>query len=447
VRGGPWSQLIGAVPLARFVAEDWQRRPLSVPGGARAELFSRERLDQALLAISRAPAAGGAETHIRAMFARRGGAAPAGDWMNVFEASPAQVAGLLEAGASICVHDVHACDRELARLAASLKAELGFAGRVGVSAYLSPAGEGLEVHLDAQGVLIVQIEGRKRWRMDDRPVVACPPANALLCQGGTSAWTEPLDPGRWPPPPARDPGSFHEIEMGPGDVLYVPAGTWHATEAITPSLGLAIYFAPITLPTLLENLLWSLFQDRPEWRAGPPVAPLLEETSGALPAAVADYFSARLAELRDALAAIDPGGLALGSLWRRMLVAAPPPEEEPGGAGETDADAPIGEADLLELSDELPVTWGAGVDRDGRPVTCIYRGEDEIGLSGDARAFVAGMMQRRRFRAGASVAWADPARPARWSEVQAVLEELCRRGVLRRAGGDPAPGGEVARDA
>jgi ribosomal protein L16 Arg81 hydroxylase len=94
------------------------------------------------------------------------------------------------------------------------------------NAYSTPAGaRGLKVHHDDHEVLVMQIAGRKRWRFYqplDAPPVGTAHRVLLAEQYGT---------------PQR------EIEMKPGDILYIPRGFPHdacANDEATLHLTLAI---------------------------------------------------------------------------------------------------------------------------------------------------------------------------------------------------------------
>jgi hypothetical protein len=83
-------------------------------------------------------------------------------------------------------------------------------------------------HHDGHDLIAIQIKGRKRW------FVSTDPASL---------------PNPWKSGPSPiSPLERHEvIEMGPGDLLYLPRGTDHRVDALEPSLHLSIGFVPLTL--------------------------------------------------------------------------------------------------------------------------------------------------------------------------------------------------------
>ena len=124
------------------------------------------------------------------------------------------------AGATMVLQGLQFTDPHLARTANNLALDLGHA--VQVNAYLSPAAaRGLELHFDQHDVFVLQLAGRKRWRV----------------------W-EPLERTRLPVrigPPVPLP-TFDELgspaidrTMEAGDCLYLPRGFPHAAETVDES--------------------------------------------------------------------------------------------------------------------------------------------------------------------------------------------------------------------
>ncbi len=109
------------------------------------------------------------------------------------------------AGASIVLQGLHRSFEPVAALCRSL--EVSLTHPVQANAYLTPpVAQGLHLHADPHDVFAVQTHGVKRW-------VVHPP-------DGTEPW---------------------DLELRPGDVLYLPAGTRHAAQTLDrPSLHLTI---------------------------------------------------------------------------------------------------------------------------------------------------------------------------------------------------------------
>jgi ribosomal protein L16 Arg81 hydroxylase len=145
-----------------------------------------------------------------------------------------------------------------------LEAELGIpTGSARASVFSSPQTDGLSEHFDAQDLFSIQLKGTKRFRFA--------PVDELPYPSGTQfvPATEPFDflypqvSGGFPDPESA---AFQAVDMAPGSVLYIPRGTWHATESGGDSLSVSIgLYLPSAADCVLEQLQLLLVQD-PEWR-------------------------------------------------------------------------------------------------------------------------------------------------------------------------------------
>jgi ribosomal protein L16 Arg81 hydroxylase len=96
-----------------------------------------------------------------------------------------------------------------------------FSARVGVNAYLTPAGSrAFPVHVDYHDAFILQVHGEKVWRLHELEHL---PVHQLY-------YRQDLDiPGLW-----EKPGSsplLAEVRLRPGDLLYIPRGMPHCAAA------------------------------------------------------------------------------------------------------------------------------------------------------------------------------------------------------------------------
>jgi hypothetical protein len=83
-------------------------------------------------------------------------------------------------------------------------------------------------HHDDMDLICIQLVGRKRWLVSTEPAEL------------PNAWQSiPKGPTRF--------GRHDTFEVGPGDLLYMPRGTTHATEALEESIHVSIGFTPLTL--------------------------------------------------------------------------------------------------------------------------------------------------------------------------------------------------------
>jgi len=121
--------------------------------------------------------------------------------------------------------------------------------RVEAAAFWSRGDAEAPLHHDDQDIVVIQLQGRKRWHI--------------------SSGQSPL-PNVWKSRPSEsyELQSYTEVEVGPGDLLYLPRGTAHRVDALSDSLHLSIGFVPLTLREAVIATLDHLSDlDRP-WREG-----------------------------------------------------------------------------------------------------------------------------------------------------------------------------------
>ncbi len=99
---------------------------------------------------------------------------------------------------------------------------------VGVVIFWSETGARAPVHHDEVDVIVIQLQGSKRWFISDEPPSL------------TNNWT-----GLGEQPPSL--GRHRVIDVSAGDLLYVPRGTAHTVESTGESIHLSIGFVPVTV--------------------------------------------------------------------------------------------------------------------------------------------------------------------------------------------------------
>jgi hypothetical protein len=113
-------------------------------------------------------------------------------------ADPDRVAALFEDGATIVLQGLHRWSEPVTRFCRGLELALGHPCQV--NAYITPPGaQGLDLHVDAHDVFVLQAFGRKRWEVHAAP--------------------------------REERRDLLDIEVGPGDTIYLPEGTPHAARA------------------------------------------------------------------------------------------------------------------------------------------------------------------------------------------------------------------------
>lgn len=163
-----------------------------------------------------------------------------------------------DAGASLVVSQFHETHPPLADFCRGL--ERLFLHGVQANIYLTPPGaQGFRTHFDTHDVFVLQVEGRKRWRVWDGERMVRPTRR--------TPW-----PGNMPPE-----GEPHELMMSPGDVLYIPRGVMHDASTLQDERSLHITLGLLeaswaqVLRSLIDELETSdpvLRESVPTWRIG-----------------------------------------------------------------------------------------------------------------------------------------------------------------------------------
>ncbi|MFE1554364.1 JmjC domain-containing protein [Streptomyces sp. NPDC058734] len=152
-----------------------------------------------------------------------------------YQPQPAEFHGRLAEGASLVIDAIDQIHTPVREAAAGLEAF--FRTAVQVNAYASwTAEEGFGTHWDDHDVVVLQLEGSKRWKIYG-PTRQAP------------AWRD-LEA---PEAPTGEP--LADIVLTPGDVLYLPRGWWHAVSADQGTASLHLTFGLAT-QTGAELLGW-----------------------------------------------------------------------------------------------------------------------------------------------------------------------------------------------
>lgn len=131
---------------------------------------------------------------------------------------------------SVRFPDLRPLSPELDRVARALEAVLQ--QPVSASAFWSRTGMRAPVHYDDHDLIVVQLRGTKRW------YVSSEPSQLFNTWKGISG-----------NPP--DLGAHHVVDVKPGDLMYLPRGTFHTVDSDSESIHLAIGFTPLTLRELM----------------------------------------------------------------------------------------------------------------------------------------------------------------------------------------------------
>lgn len=349
--GRELQELLSPVSCEDFVDSYFARTSLNVEGNPQKfnHIFSWEKLRQAL---SRGQNISDKRYNIMASFA---GGEDSANTRHMMEAHHNQVIDLLNAGATICITNIHMADPFLARWAQAIRTQLNFSGTVGVNCYVSADGSGLPMHYDKRVATTLQIAGKKRWKFSMEPAKVWPATNEVYQEGQVGEYIGKL--------PADM--EFREVELNPGDLLCLPAGAWHSARGIGFSLALNLFFAPRNLFDQFIPLLQNVVDSNENWRGGPPVT--LEKTQGKMPLTIATYLRERIEEFHKMALEIIDNPDSLAESWLTSLTHAPYTGWQP------DALVPIPEVKInqrfrvvpsslrfIEIQDELIVRCDNG---------------------------------------------------------------------------------------
>jgi len=153
---------------------------------------------------------------------------PSDRWTTDGKVDTAKLGEFLAAGFSVVIVHLEEHVPALAAVCDEIRTrtlEGSFVGAV----ITSGAGVGaFKVHYDPEDLVILQVEGTKRWQIFGPPVSN--PVRRMSKQSPPDG-TEPI---------------FDEV-LEPGDLLFVPGGNWHRCESgLSTSVHLGIFFLPPT---------------------------------------------------------------------------------------------------------------------------------------------------------------------------------------------------------
>lgn len=342
---------------------------------------------------------------------------------------PDQIETTLTAGANIRAHNI--CDERVARFAAALKTQLNHPGNVRLLVTLSSQGFGWPAHVDASSALVIQCEGRKRFLVSSTPVSPWPRASTFVSSDGTGEYSREIEPSE--EIQGVDMGGLTEVVLEPGDILFMPPGTAHATEALSDStVSLILEFEHINFFDLVRPVLERTLLNNPDWRHLPLIsAPGMN--SGELPAEAKTFFADRLAEFRKALDALAPDSFDLNREWQRMI--ADPGESIIASLSSSPAESesrPVQRKEVLRVSQKVPLTCAEGTDSNGANYFYLYFANQEVSVSEEWTSFLKTMVEKQRFTAESATQWAEGAEPYPWETTQEYLQTLLSEGFLER---------------
>jgi hypothetical protein len=224
--------LLDPVDLAQFFAAHWELQPLHVQGRD-AHYYDRVLTIGDLENMIASPNA----RYPAIQLSKNGAYFPPevysediklGDVCFSGVADVHKIAAEYRAGATIVMPALHQSWKPLTNLCTSIEHQLDHV--VHANAYLTPGNaSGFAPHYDTHEVLVLQIAGRKRWRVYEPPI-AMPHRRQPFTPVGHTLPAAPV----------------LEVDLAPGDLLYLPRGYIHTTytsdtHSAHVTLGIAVY--------------------------------------------------------------------------------------------------------------------------------------------------------------------------------------------------------------
>ncbi|SEL42903.1 JmjC domain-containing protein [Halomonas daqiaonensis] len=393
--GNELRHLLGPVGVDEFVSEYAGKQALLIKG--QPDKFAHLDMDEErfLEAAERFPAE---YERLKTMLN------VVGETEQYMHIGPEQLRPLYRAGMTVCCTALSDAIPQLAAFAEGIRLALGVPD-MRFNSYLSPHGSGFDVHYDAQPIFLVQLQGAKHWWYAREPVRPIPTALSSA----------------WDCKPERDELEYCLLETG--DVLYLPAFTWHHAQAEGASLGITL--GPKGLhnqPLVMALNDWHFGRGWPKDQLMPMLDPA--KVPGAeVPDTAREYLQHLLHELRGFAQDLTVDDLWV--YWRNEVNTPKGPLLAPGALH------PVAPDESLTRDRRLLATCSY-ISELGEPVLRIQTAGHQISLSPQHEPLVVWLLDTREpFTARDAATAAGVEEQLRWSEVEFLLQMFLALGILR----------------
>ncbi len=414
---GAFEKLLAPIKPQDFLHQYWDKKPLYIKGTREKfrDLFSRQAFDQAIGQWSRNRVR---DMNVKAAFIDLEGS------QQEIEAGQQHINDFLVAGMTICAVSINAVDSKLTAFLAGVKASLNLPAHIIFNCYVSKDEKGFSTHFDGHGVIILQIEGSKRWRFSSTPAVPFPNQNYILPVSGTP-YLKGIGPIERP-----NEKEFEDVLLEEGDVLYLPAGHWHVTSAKEFSLALTFSMQFQKPFDLIFETLRTKLQRNPAWRSTFPPVWNPNMKINEVPSEISNIFESLIQDLKKQLESMDLS--EFHRAWYRSVGTITSPIESQYASEIQDTERrenpTVNQNDALKIAGKSPIHYFTSENKNGLGEIFLYYKTAEVKLPIEALPFVKNVLQKKEFKASDVLRWAD----YDWSEMQPVLTQLLHLGVLER---------------
>ena len=241
-----FSLFLGDVDPAFFFTQHWERRSLHIRND------DPQRFSHLISARGLFEREAKRCRHLKASTRDRDG------WNVEIRIQPEQAEKMYRAGMTICASVLDE-DGPIGEVVRAYRSGVTTAAPPHVNCYYSPDTRGYGLHFDTHPVWILQVAGSKHWTVSHEPGVRNPPFNVIFPPGRDRIKLPWIALDR---PDVGDRTQFMDVQMNPGDVLYMPAGAWHAARAEGSSLALTVAMGRIGTSDLFDFIITQTVQQR-----------------------------------------------------------------------------------------------------------------------------------------------------------------------------------------
>jgi len=278
----------------------------------------------------------------------------------------------------------------------------------------SSPGTGLGAQFRAHHGFVLQLSGQTQWWFGETPAVPWATDSGCVHGDGHAVYTtgDSARPVLGPTgatvmvPPREE--LRHEV-LEPGDVLYLPPGTWQLSEAVDDCRALSLSPPRLSTGELIMDLLSRRLSSDAEWAA---------DLRG--PVDLEARLGAGLASLREALDALDP--VQLEHSWARRVFNAKAARMSKRGAVSLVRRTRLQHAH----PGEMHCVAMPGTDQADGGVA-LFRSGMELAFPPQALRFIKGLVANERFSAREAMVW-DPSMS--WEATHAALNTLVQFGFV-----------------